>query len=304
MEYCKGRLQELLQLSSPAKSGGASDIPPAVTLEPAPDTLFGDITNHDVLLGRGGGTNTQAGNKRFRTIVNAHQPMYLEAKRKEKPLIARCIVEWIRQEGGRFLTKEEDSGKWYEVGDHRAEAKTSQALREGLEVRATKNNASSGGSVGSNGGAKKRSKKGRSDPPPPPKSSASYDQDHWEGPHPGYMPPNQHPSQFYARPPNFYEHSRRIRGRQPEDPYAAMPPYPHYGHMPPYHPADYGNPPKRPRWGPPPPHEPVNVYPSVPNVLSEEDRQYYKDFSPPATKSCKVPVVAPSYDAGDPPETQ
>ena len=102
-----------------------------------------DVNTHDVLCGRGGGTNSQIGNRRFRKLVQEFQPTYLLARRKEKPLLARTIVLIIRKRGGRFLKKDEDSGELYEVGDAKAEAKTSQALREGLDVRATKSAASS-----------------------------------------------------------------------------------------------------------------------------------------------------------------
>lgn len=101
-----------------------------------------DINPFDVLCGRGGGTNSQVGNRRFRKLVQDFQPIYLLARRKEKPLLARTIVLIIRKRGGRFLKKDEETGELYEVGDAKAEAKTSQALREGLDVRATKNAAS------------------------------------------------------------------------------------------------------------------------------------------------------------------
>jgi hypothetical protein len=101
------------------------------------------INPHDVLCGRGGGTNSQIGNRRFRQLVQDFQPTYLLARRKEKPLLARTIVLIIRNRGGRFLKKDEETGELYEVGDVKAEAKTSQALREGLDVRATKSATSS-----------------------------------------------------------------------------------------------------------------------------------------------------------------
>lgn len=97
-----------------------------------------EINKDDVLCGRGGGTNSQIGNRRFRKLVQEFQPTYLMARRKEKPRLARTIVLIIRNRGGRFLKKDEDTGELYEVGDSKAEAKTSQALREGLDVRATK----------------------------------------------------------------------------------------------------------------------------------------------------------------------
>jgi hypothetical protein len=102
-----------------------------------------DVNSYDVLCGRGGGTNSQVGNRRFRKLVQEFQPVYLLARRKEKPLLARTIVLIIRKRGGRFLKKDEETGELYEVGDAKAEAKTSQALREGLDVRATKSAASS-----------------------------------------------------------------------------------------------------------------------------------------------------------------
>eukprot|EP00578_Thalassiosira_sp_NH16_P019578 CAMPEP_0181089288 /NCGR_PEP_ID=MMETSP1071-20121207/7223_1 /TAXON_ID=35127 /ORGANISM="Thalassiosira sp., Strain NH16" /LENGTH=1358 /DNA_ID=CAMNT_0023171227 /DNA_START=412 /DNA_END=4488 /DNA_ORIENTATION=- len=96
------------------------------------------MTENDVLCGRGGGTNSQMGNRRFRALVRDFQPTYLMAKRREKPRMARSVVLIVRHRGGRFLRRDEKSGRLYEVGDEKAEAKTSQALREGLDVRATK----------------------------------------------------------------------------------------------------------------------------------------------------------------------
>ena len=97
-----------------------------------------ELNMHDVLLGRGGRTNTQVGNRLYRELVADFQPTYLMAKRREKPLLARSIVLIIRKRGGRFVKKDDKSGQLFEVGDHKAEAKTSQAIREGLDVRATK----------------------------------------------------------------------------------------------------------------------------------------------------------------------
>lgn len=121
--------------------------PPMEPITPPSDEIacdsMGDVNTYDVLCGRGGGTNSQVGNRRFRKLVQEFQPTYLLARRKEKPLLARTIVLIIRKRGGRFLRKDEETGALYEVGDVKAEAKTSQALREGLDVRATKSAASS-----------------------------------------------------------------------------------------------------------------------------------------------------------------
>ena len=89
----------------------------------------------DVLLGRGGRTNSHIGNKRYRTIVADYQSEYLEARKKDKILIARRIVALVKERGGRFLKQGPTDQTWMEVPDKRATEKTSQALREGLDVR-------------------------------------------------------------------------------------------------------------------------------------------------------------------------
>jgi hypothetical protein len=93
------------------------------------------MNENDVLCGRGGATNNYIGNKRFRSIVACHQGEYLKAKKKDKVRVSQAIVRAIRESGGRFLRRVSE-GLWVEVGDKKATEKTSQALREGLDVRA------------------------------------------------------------------------------------------------------------------------------------------------------------------------
>ncbi len=93
-------------------------------------------SENDVLCGRGGATNNHVGNKRFRMHVSENQPAYLQAKKRDKSLIAGAVVDKVRKQGGRFLRKIDERGNgWVEVGDKKAIEKTSQALREGLDVR-------------------------------------------------------------------------------------------------------------------------------------------------------------------------
>ena len=92
------------------------------------------VNESDVLCGRGGATNNHIGNKMFRALVTEHQQEYLGAKKKDKALVSNRIVRLIRQKGGRFLRRG-DGGVWTDVGDKKATEKTSQALREGLDVR-------------------------------------------------------------------------------------------------------------------------------------------------------------------------
>lgn len=93
------------------------------------------IGTYDVLCGRGGATNNHIGNKRFRVIVGEFQKEYLAARKKEKAVISSRIVERIKENGGRFLKRDALSDTWVEVSRKKAIEKTSQALREGLDVR-------------------------------------------------------------------------------------------------------------------------------------------------------------------------
>lgn len=72
------------------------------------------VTDYDILCGRGGLTNHHKGNKRFRDIVALHRPDYVRAPKIQKPSVARVIVRAIRNGDppGRFLRKDEKSGKW------------------------------------------------------------------------------------------------------------------------------------------------------------------------------------------------
>eukprot|EP00586_Coscinodiscus_wailesii_P011149 CAMPEP_0172497426 /NCGR_PEP_ID=MMETSP1066-20121228/99719_1 /TAXON_ID=671091 /ORGANISM="Coscinodiscus wailesii, Strain CCMP2513" /LENGTH=121 /DNA_ID=CAMNT_0013270197 /DNA_START=217 /DNA_END=579 /DNA_ORIENTATION=- len=110
-------------------------------MTPPPPPPIQEVSDDDVLCGRGGATNNHVGNRRFRQLVTSHQPTYLVARKREKKVIAREIVKIVRERGGRFLKKNDQVGGsvWVDVGDDRAVEKTSQTLREGLDVRASKN---------------------------------------------------------------------------------------------------------------------------------------------------------------------
>ena len=147
------------------------------------------------------------GNRRFRALVRDFQPTYLMAKRREKPLMARSVVLIVRHRGGRFLRRDDVDGKLYEVGDEKAEAKTSQALREGLDVRATKTAANTLMGTDSSHKKRKRSPSNAGESPerakkpskpasvtfPPPRTLPSYM-------HRGPPAPPRHPY-YYGHPP-------------------------------------------------------------------------------------------------------
>ena len=95
---------------------------------------------YDVLCGRGGVTNNHVGNKRFRSLVATYQPVYLTCRKIEKSIVAKNIVDIVHQYGGRFLKKQGTRRNffWMEADMKKAIEKTSQALREGLDVRQNK----------------------------------------------------------------------------------------------------------------------------------------------------------------------
>uniref|UniRef100_A0A7S1GM39 DUF6824 domain-containing protein n=1 Tax=Cyclophora tenuis TaxID=216820 RepID=A0A7S1GM39_CYCTE len=105
----------------------SQDTPPP----PSPQEVIGSVQEDDVLCGRGGETNHHPGNIRYRGLVKKYQLLYLKAKRRDKPKIARLIVDTIRRRHGRFLKKDAQSNTWRDVGNNKAREKTSQALREG-----------------------------------------------------------------------------------------------------------------------------------------------------------------------------
>jgi len=89
-----------------------------------------NVSEHDVLCGRGGATNVHPGNMFFRSLISKFRDQYLRSRKIDKPHISRSVVGEIRSRKGRFLKKNEKTGAWIEIGDDLAREKTSQALRQ------------------------------------------------------------------------------------------------------------------------------------------------------------------------------
>ena len=131
------------QAKTKAKDGptkaGEIEKAPARAQVPAPASTrnwplrnIKETHDHDVLYGRGGGTNHHVGNKRYRKMVDDRKMDYVTSKRLDKPMVALEIIRlWRSQDPpGRFLKLDEETGLWIDVGDKKAREKTSQALRE------------------------------------------------------------------------------------------------------------------------------------------------------------------------------
>ena len=70
----------------------------------------------------------------------ANKQLYVTLPKRQKMLLSRSIVHAVRSQNppGRFLQKDSKTDRWYDVGDQKAQEKTSQALREGAPDLRTK----------------------------------------------------------------------------------------------------------------------------------------------------------------------
>jgi hypothetical protein len=87
-------------------------------------------TKNDILLGRGGHSNNNPGNKYFREKALELRPVYEACvSKEEKYRISEDLVKCMKVENRRFLQKNSD-GQWYEVIGNDVRKKASQVLRE------------------------------------------------------------------------------------------------------------------------------------------------------------------------------
>lgn len=91
-----------------------------------------DISDTDVLCGRGSRINTHPGNVTYREICQAYMSEYGQAKKVHKPLVSKRIVQLIKEQGGKFLQRTSVPDQWEEIEDKKAAEKTGQALRSSL----------------------------------------------------------------------------------------------------------------------------------------------------------------------------
>ena len=91
-----------------------------------------EITDNDVLLGRGGLSNRHPGNIVYRQHILEHQREYKLLRTDAKTEMSLEVVAWVKKRGGRFLKRDEDAPgqPYYIATDVTARQKVSQALRE------------------------------------------------------------------------------------------------------------------------------------------------------------------------------
>jgi hypothetical protein len=102
-------------------------------------TFVDEITELDVLCGRGGRSNHWPGNKRYRRVIKEMKNTYKSSEgRKSKTGLSRAIVDHVLGYGGRFVREEDESGRYYVLTKAESRVKTSQALREGKDLKWTR----------------------------------------------------------------------------------------------------------------------------------------------------------------------
>ena len=110
----------------------------SVSIPPHGKIYVDNIRESDVLCGRGGRSNHHPGNKRYRRVISEMRYMYRNtAAKSNKTDLSRAIVDHVCQYGGRFIKKEESSGRYYVLTRGEARKKTSQALREAKTLKWT-----------------------------------------------------------------------------------------------------------------------------------------------------------------------
>jgi hypothetical protein len=73
----------------------------------------------DILCGRGREAHGHPGNRTFRLLISFHRDDYQNTKANNytKSSIIKAVLASIREYGGRFLKKDEQTGMWCDVGD-------------------------------------------------------------------------------------------------------------------------------------------------------------------------------------------
>ena len=166
--------------------------------EVAPQPVAGP-TPYDVIKGRGQAVHRYPGNEKYRELVSRNKDLYARCPRSDKAKISKAIVAAVRGSGGRFLELDERSGDYFDIGDKKAVAKTSQALREG-QTKIRKNMHGESGQSGHDTSLLTRGKPG----PKPIEEYLGYSVQileslyHQENTAPG---PSLHPIEVASKPP-------------------------------------------------------------------------------------------------------
>ena len=97
---------------------------------PTNKTYVDGYKEADILCGRGGRTNHHPGNQVYLKLVEENKPTYRGTDGAGKRKVVLGMLETIREQGGRFLELDRETGRWYIVHEKTAYNKCGQALRD------------------------------------------------------------------------------------------------------------------------------------------------------------------------------
>ena len=83
----------------------------------------------DVICARGKTAKNHPGNRRYRHLIEINLAHYDACTSKiDKSIIVTSILDAVRESSpnGGFVRQDEETGRWYEVGDHAAREKIGQ----------------------------------------------------------------------------------------------------------------------------------------------------------------------------------
>mmetsp|Transcript_17043 Transcript_17043/g.46729 ORF Transcript_17043/g.46729 Transcript_17043/m.46729 type:complete len:692 (+) Transcript_17043:60-2135(+) len=84
----------------------------------------------DVCCGRGKKNWNHQGNMNYRQLIRSTVEAYQCAGKRERTKIIHSIMQTIRQQGGRFVKQDADSGRWIDIGFASALEKVDHSLRD------------------------------------------------------------------------------------------------------------------------------------------------------------------------------
>jgi hypothetical protein len=88
-----------------------------------------DVSDNDVLCGRGRGLENHPGNIAFRRRIRKYVDRYDKASRQEKGVMLLCVSRQMRADSIRFYKRGSD-GEWGELNENETKQKIGHALRD------------------------------------------------------------------------------------------------------------------------------------------------------------------------------
>lgn len=101
-----------------------------------PEQCVSEITDFDILLGRGKTSFNHIGNQRFRKFIAMNMDTYHTSKNRfDKSMVFNTLLAAIQSCGGRFLQQIKGRPGWFLVDDKLARDKISHAIRDAIAFR-------------------------------------------------------------------------------------------------------------------------------------------------------------------------